>query len=158
MATYCTYTDVLKVAQEFKRKVVGSGHPQNDNTIPAADVTAIAAEASQMVNALLQPRYKVATIEAYTTYPPVIVYLTAAYSAVLMNERYGASSVDQNKKLIDRYSRSIAEYKAIIQNGALVDSTGAKVPTQVDPVILQDTGNFVSNDKLSELYEDGRTY
>lgn len=157
---YCTIDDILGIAQDFKRDVVPLvPDPRNTGTIPRADVDAIAVEASDMVNMLLQPRYAIATIEGYSpTFPPVIIYLAATYSAILMHERYGASSVDKNEKLTDRYNRSIIEYKTIIVNGALVDVAGDRVPVQVSPVLKLDTTYFVANTEIKELYEDGRIY
>jgi len=150
---YCTVDDVMAIATDFKRDL------DVNNNITTAEVEAIITESSNMVNMILQPNYAISTIEGFDpTFPPVIVYLTATYSSILLHERFGATSVEKNEALIDRYDRSMTAFKTIITNGALVDSSNVKVPVQSAPVLKQGEPNFTSNDEIKELYENGRFY
>ena len=168
MVDYCTVRQVLDVAITFRADVDMSKESgddtvsflQNSNTIWDGDVEKIITEASEMVRGKLKPRYSIAVIDAYDPYPPVVVYYTKIYAAILMYERFANQSVERNNLLIGTLQRSIKEYQTIIVNGSLVDASGVAVPTVTNPVLLAgaDNEDFTAAGELQELYEDGRVY
>ena len=166
---YCGVDDILEVVPEYRKDVIpetASGEDEsifqpNTGTIPRGDIEKIVSEASEMVRLKLQPRYDITVIDAYDpNFPPVLAYYTAAYGALLVMERYGAQNVSMNAEVVKRVERSIQTYRQIIAGGVLLDTTGVKVPTVVNPRVTLGSTNtdFTADEKLKECYEDGRDY
>lgn len=167
MKAYCSIEDVLSVAVIFRKDVVpliGSTdntatYTPNTYTIPREDVEDIIIEASEMVRKILQPRYEISVIDGYDpSYPPVVVFLTKTYSAMIMLERYASQSTDRNNELISTLNRSMLAYKKIITNGLLTDVNDLVVPSLNGTVFLKETNSNDVNVKLTEIYANGRTY
>jgi|SRR3990172_490951 len=157
--SYCTIDDVLSVAQDYKQDVTGESPSFNTETISTTEITAIIDESTIMVQSLLQPRYSRDTINSYgSNFPPVIVYLTKTYSALLLYERYGSQSTEKNWEIIKKLKRTMEEYRRIIANGDLIDADGIKVPTAISPVMKQDGIYLKANEEIYEVYKNGRFY
>ena len=164
---YCSVDDVLSIATIFRKDVYpesgsdAANFRQNTNTIPIADVEYIIEEASEMVRSALQPRYSSTVIDALSPdFPPVVVYWTKAFSAILMYRRYASQSIERNNELIKVLEKEIETYQQIVVGGNLRDADGNLVTTQVDPELLAGVDNteFTADGLLQELYEDGRVY
>lgn len=169
MNNYCSIDDVLSVAIDFRKDVwpaesapADINRGPNTKTIAAAEVTYIIAEASEMVRAWLQPHYSPAVIDAYgaDSYPPVVIYLTKAYAAIMMYEQYASTSMDRNDKLIAELDRRMNEYRQIIGNGALSDADGNLVERQAGPDVQlgRDNDEYQAFNGLKVVYTDGRFY
>lgn len=169
MKYYCTITDVLAVATDYRRDVETdstiSGSPAqyelNTETITQAEVEEIIYEASEIVRKIIQPRYDPDVIDAYDPdYPPVIVYLTQYQAAVMMYQRYGTQNVERSRIMIAVLRDQVRLQRMIIENGALVDINGNVITTLGNPSVLTGASNteFPATGKMEKLYKYGRTY
>ena len=158
---YCTPSDVLGVATDYKGDTVGetseSGvtYQPNTNVIAQSEIEAMITEASVMVDSKLTPRYSLTVIQALSPLPPIVVYLTKTYTAIMLYERIPSVSIDRKNKQIEQLQRSMKEYQTIITNGGLRDSTGTLIATLSDPGVLKGSDNtdFDATGLLKDLYD-----
>ena len=158
---YCTVDDVLNVATDYRGSVEGYTPPSgstmvrpNTKTIAESEVESLITEASVMVDSKLAPRYQLSVIQAIDPLPPVVVYLTKTYAAIMMYQRYDFGSIEKGKAQIEQLQNPMTEYKRIISNGSLLDSAGELVPRHTVPSILlgKDNSSYPAMGDLDKLY------
>lgn len=158
MTKYCTVDDVIELAPTFKKDVlplVSEGtavRAQNTNTIPRDKITITIEEASEMVRSLLHPRYDTDVIDGLSPFPPVVVYYTKTYAAMLLYEREPGSG-EYSEKRVGLLQRSLEEYGVIIANGELRDENNVLVPVVWVTSMLPGYQNdeFKANGNLRDL-------
>lgn len=143
MATdYCTATDVVDVAVKYKD--VTQGFVINVQNISTAQIETLIAEASLETIAQFHPFYKLDVIDGYSPdYPPLIVYTTKIYAAILLYDRFGSANQDIDRAVIDKLYIEYQRCVRNIQGGFVYSVAGDEVTRNLSVMVYQgEDSNF----------------
>lgn len=144
MARYCTVDDLRQVAAKYRNQIQGSG--KTPTPITTAQAEQLIDDASDQVRAIMQPAYKISIIDGYDPdFPPLIVMLTKLLAGLYLYNRYGAANNSEDIKIRQSLERTITQVRRSIAGRNLVDTLGAKVPTQ-DPGFALITGTSIADE------------
>lgn len=150
-AQYCTTTDVANMVGKYRDQIQGiSGQA---STVTTAQITTLIADASDRVRTMLQARYLVATIDAYSpTFPPLIVMACKLQAAIYFYDRLMSKNIAADADIVAKLRMDLGQVERNIANGLVQDSNGNFIPT--DQGILISLGE--TDARVTEVFNAAR--
>lgn len=130
---YCTTTDVANVVGKYRDQI--QGFAGQASTVTTAQVETLIDDASDRVRAMIQSRYLVETIDAYSEVPPLIRMAAKLQAGIYFYERLMSKNIADDSPIINHLKQSLAQVERNIAAGLVQDSFGNYVPTDLGVIV-----------------------